>query len=135
MKKFLKYTAITLGVLFVIFLAIGFFLGNSMESIYAEAKQEAESFAKTATKDQCLEEYADKYLACEDISCFTSSASFGVICLAAASGSKEEFCRDKPKSQTEFYSSDWKDGLCKSKGLNTQDCLSAYKIIETHCSN
>lgn len=135
MKKFIKITLIVIAALFILLIILGYFVGNSMNGIIAKTQGEAEGFAKTASKEQCLERYVDKYSACEEFSCYASSASFGIICLAAASDDKNEFCSDKPKSQFEFYKGDWKDGLCKSKGLDTSSCLSVYKIIETHCAS
>ena len=135
MKKFILITLISIAVIFILLVVIGFFIGSSIDELTLESKKEAEEFAKTANKEQCLEKYVDKYIACDDLSCYSSSAAFGVICLAAATGSKDEFCSNKPKSETEFYEGDWKQGLCKSKGLDTSRCLHIFKVIDTHCAN
>jgi hypothetical protein len=135
MNRLIKFIAIFFGIVFTIVAAAGVYLGYSALGTMEEAKQEAELFAQNASKEQCLEQYIERYLACEEMSCYFSVTSFGVTCLEAASGSTENFCRDKPKSQIEVYRGDWKDGLCKSKGMDTQSCLNVYKIIEVHCGN
>lgn len=134
MKKFLKIVGIGFLVLLVGFIGLGFYLGDSVDGMYQEVQVKAEAFAATATKDDCLVKYATDYKSCSEISCYSETAMFGAVCLSAASGDSAQFCADKPKSQSEVYKSEWKNDFCKNNGLDTQDCVSVYKIIDTHCS-
>lgn len=135
MKKFFKVVGIGFAVLLVGFIGLGFFLGDTTENMYQEAKVKAERFAAKATKDDCLEEYVSEYKECSEVSCFSQNAMFGVVCLAAASGDQAEFCADKPRSQQDFYESQWANNFCESNGLKGQDCLNVYKVVDTHCSS
>lgn len=135
MKTFFKILGVGLLVLLVGFIGLGFFLGGSMEGMYQEMQVKAEEFAATATKDDCLVKYVSDYKSCSEMSCYSESAMFGVMCLSAASGDSVQFCANKPKSQSDFYNSQWKDEFCKNNGLDIQDCLSVYKIINTHCTS
>lgn len=134
MKKFLKIVGIGFLFLFVGFIGLGFYLGDSIDGMYQEVQVKAEKFAATATKDDCIDKYTIEYKSCSDMSCFSESAMFGVMCLSAASGDSAQFCADKPKSQSEFYNGQWKEGYCKDNGLDAQSCLSVYKVIDSHCS-
>ena len=133
MNKALKIFAGLVVVLLVFFMGVGIYMGGSVDEMYQEVVPAAEAFASKATKDECLERYVSDYKQCSELSCYSKSAMFGVVCLASANGDSAIFCSDKPKSQSEFYNSQWKQEFCASSGLDDQDCLSVYKIIETHC--
>ena len=135
MKKVIIIIVAIVSIVLAGIFAVGIYYAYTFGDAALVAKEEADEFAMQADKEQCLGEYIDRSLACTELECFSASAAFGLFCLEAASGTTEEFCSDKPKSQAEFYEGDWKSGICAEKGLDTSGCLGVYKIVEAHCSN
>jgi hypothetical protein len=122
-------------VAFIIVLVVGgYYLVSQMGAFFEETFNEVSEYAKNATKDDCLDRYVEDYKACDGITCFGKTATFGVICLMEAEGDMEEFCADKPKSETEVKDSDWNRDFCKPRGLNDLDCVNVYRIVETVCA-
>lgn len=135
----MKTVLIIIGVLLLLGVSIvvigGSYFASKMGDFMEETQAEATKFAENATKEDCLEKYVADYKACEGITCYGKTASFGVMCLAEAKGNIEAFCKDKPKSQAEVYGSTWNKEFCKARGLDNQDCVNVYKIIETQCTS
>jgi hypothetical protein len=118
----------------VVLVIIGYYAVVQMGEFFEETYLEAAEYAENASKDQCLEKYVEDYKACDGVTCFGKTTTFGVMCLMQAEGDVEEFCADKPKSESEVKGSEWNENYCKPRGLDDLDCVNVYKVVETVCT-
>lgn len=118
----------------IVLIAGGYYLFKQLGEFFEETYIEAAEFAKDASKDDCLEKHVEDYKACDGFACYGKTTTFGVMCLLEAQGDLEEFCADKPKSESEVKESDWNQSFCKPRGLNDDDCVYVYKTIEAVCA-
>jgi hypothetical protein len=125
---------ISVAAFFIILFAGGYYLFGKMGEFFEDTYIEAAEFAKDATKDDCLEKHVEDYKACDGFACYGKATTFGVMCLIEAEGDLEQFCADKPKSEAEVTGSDWNQSFCKPRGLNDNDCVNVYRIVEAVCA-
>jgi hypothetical protein len=125
---------LSVAAFFVALIIGGVYLVGKMGEYFEETYTQASEYAKDATKDECLDKYVEDYKSCDGIACFSTTATFGAICMMEAQGDMEEFCADKPRSESEVKGGDWNREFCKPRGLNDQDCVNVYSIVATVCT-
>jgi hypothetical protein len=125
---------ISIAAFLVVIIIGGIYLVGEMSEYFEETYTEAVEYAKDATKDECLEKYVADYKSCDGITCFSKTATFGVMCMMEAQGDVEEFCADKPRSESEVKEGDWNREFCKPRGLDDQDCTNIYSVVAVVCS-
>lgn len=96
MKVFLIIGLIVLLILGVI-VGGGVYLGFQAKG----SVEEAEAFAQTANKEECIAETARRTGECEGAMCMVQGPVFGMLCLSASSGASDDIC-DSGTSPTEY---------------------------------
>lgn len=91
MLKVLGWVVVVLVLMFAVLVGVSYYLGS--ESI--ETHGEGEEFGKSASRDECLYEVADRVAECTGARCLLPTITFGSSCFGTASGDITNYCEGK----------------------------------------
>jgi hypothetical protein len=118
--------------LFALLVIGGYFLGRSMVGDIDDGK----SFAKNATHEECVEEFAKRTRACDGMKCMIGVSGFVGGCLADAKGDLKQFCAAVPPMGDRAAAKSWGDEFCSKHDIagDANKCNMATTAIVSSCS-
>jgi hypothetical protein len=114
-------------------LAVIVIAGIVIANIVGDDIQQAETFAKQATHDACVQEIARRVGNCDGIRCTLRVSAFGGTCLTQAQGNLAEFCSTVPRPSGGEGMQGWRPGFCESRGFDEKVCNVTTGLMATAC--
>jgi hypothetical protein len=118
-----------IGALLVVLVVGGYFLGKSMVGDIEEANK----FAASHTKQECVDEMSTRLRTCDGMKCYISAAGFGAACLPASQGEARDYCADVPGNNDKEATKKWSGEFCDRQQLQEAPCAMAMGMIVQYC--